>query len=170
MYTHPFRRPKGVALLFHGISKSSTFPHTCGAACRTRSYRRETSAGKQPPAHAWGFIKGFPPAAPAVGESRTGAALQRLCGDTSLPARVHAFPGTQQHLRCGTSRRRLSRRQTRESRKLSAHAWVSSRDSPLRRLRWANRALELRSRYFPAVRPPPPVLFSFGKYFTTIPA
>ena len=47
---------------------------------------------------------------PAVGESRTGAALQRLCGDTFLPARVHAFPGTQHHLRCGVSRTLLSSR------------------------------------------------------------
>ena len=64
---------------------------TCGAACRARSYRRETSAGKQPPAHAWGFIKGFPPAAPAVGESRTGAALQVFPGGMSPASRVIFF-------------------------------------------------------------------------------
>ncbi len=81
----------------------------------------------------------------------------RLSGDTASPAVRHVA-------------QTALRRQTRESRKLSAHAWGFIKGFPPRRLRWTSRALELRSRYFPAVCPPPPVLFSFGKYFTTIPA
>ena len=53
--------------------------------------RSQTRESRKLSAHAWGFIKGFPPAAPAVDESRTGAALQVFPGGMSPASRVIFF-------------------------------------------------------------------------------